>query len=309
MNHATLVLLLVSLTVVTNSIMAASIGDVAPPLTIGQWVKGSPVRIAPGTNIYVVEFWATWCPPCRKSIPIMTELQKRYADRGVIFIGISDELPTTVAPFVAAQGAGMDYRVVVDSTKRSTKNWQTAFGIGSVPHAYIVGTNGTVLWHDNPLSQLAPTLEKVVNGTFDIERAKSFETGGRYLTQYTEMVYKHKSAEKAKVIGEKILSDYAKDWRVPNRLARAILTDPQVQSRDLDLAFRAATKSVEMTHRRTSDALEMLARAQFATGSKVEALATAKEALSVSVNAEDKDAVQKMVALYEKSGVSAGPKK
>jgi hypothetical protein len=92
-------------------------------------------------------------------------------------------------------------------------------------------------------------------------------------------------------------------------LARAILTDPQVQSRDLDLAFRAATKSVEITKRRTSDALEMLARAQFATGSKIEALATAKDALSVCKDPEDKNNLQSMIALYEKGGVSAGQKK
>jgi peroxiredoxin len=282
-------------------VRAGSIGDVAPPLTVQSWIKGSPVKIGPGTNIFVVDFWATWCPPCLKGIPELTALQKKYADKGVIFIGISDEPPAKVAGFVAAQGAGMDYRVAVDPSKRSLKSWHTAFGATGIPHAFIVGTNGMVWWHDNPSGTLERTLERVVNGTFDIGQARNFEAGNRYVKHYTAMVYKAKAAEKAVPIGEKILADYTQDWRVPNRLARAILTDPQVRSRDLPLAMRAATRSVELTKRRASDALEMLARAQFATGNKAEALATAREAVQVCRNADDLKDLQQMIALYEKA--------
>jgi thiol-disulfide isomerase/thioredoxin len=291
------------------SIRAGSIGDVAPMLTVERWIKGTPVRIGPGTNILVVDFWATWCGPCRKGIPELTAVQKRFADKGVIVIGISDEPPAKVAEFVAAQGAGMDYRVAVDSSKRSMKDWHAAFGATSIPHAFIVGTNGIVLWHDNPLGTLEKTLERVVNGTFDIERARNYETGDRYVKQYTAMVSKPNAAEKAAPLGEKILAEHTQDWRVPNRLARAILTDPQVRSRDLPLALRAATKSVELTRRQASDALEMLARAQFATGSKSEALATANEAIKVCRDASDLNDLQQMIALYEKAGAAGAQKR
>jgi len=288
---------------------AASIGDVAPPLPIESWVKGTPVRIGPGTNIFVVDFWATWCGPCRRSIPELTELQKKYADKGVIIIGISTEPAAKVAAFVSAQGAAMDYRVAVDPSQRALKNWHTAFGANGIPHAFIVGTNGFVLWHDNPLGNLERNLAKVVNGTFDIERAKNFETGDRYVKQYTALVHQANAGEKAAPTGEKILTDYSQDWRVPNRLARGILTDTQVRSRDLPLALRAATKSVEMTRRRNSDALEMLARAQYATGSKGEALATAREALGVCQDADDQKELQKLIALYEKNEGGGGTRK
>ena len=288
---------------------AGSVGDVAPVLTVERWIKGSPVRIGPGTNIFVVDFWATWCGPCLKGIPELTALQKKYADKGVIIIGISDEQPAKVAEFVTAQGAGMEYRVAVDSSKRSMRNWHTAFGANGIPHAFIVGTNGIVLWHDNPLGNLEWSLEKVVNGTFDLERSKNLETGDRYVKQYTAMVYKPNAADKAAPIGEKILAEYTRDWRIPNRLARAILTDPQVRSRDLPLALRAASKSVELTKRRASDALEMLARAQFATGNKSEALATANEAIKVCRDASDLKDLQEMIALYEKAKPDGGQRK
>lgn len=294
---------LLALDVITP-LRAASLGDPAPQPVVERWVKGAPVRIAPGTNIFVLEFWATWCGPCRKTIPHLTELQKKYADKGVIIIGFSDEKLETVQPFVAAQGGNMDYRVVIDSSKRTFNNYMSAYGESGIPHAFIVGTNGVVLWHDHPSSGLDQALERITQGTYDLERAKKFEAGDRSVQQYAFQVRQANATAKAAPIGEKILTEYAQDWRIPNRLARAILTDPQIRSRDLPLAMRAATLSTEMTHRRAADALEMLARAQYATGNKSEALATAKEALAVCRNAEDREGLEKLVAMYQKAGTT-----
>ncbi|MGC3960909.1 MAG: TlpA disulfide reductase family protein [Verrucomicrobiota bacterium] len=290
---------------VITSLPAASLGDPAPQPVVERWVKGSPVRIAPGTNIFVLEFWATWCGPCRKTIPHLSELQKKYADKGVIIIGFSDEKLETVQPFVTAQGGNMDYRVVIDSSKRTFNNFMNTYGESSIPHAFIVGTNGAVLWHDHPASGLDQALERITQGTYDLERAKKFEAGDRSVQQYAFQVRQANATAKAAPIGEKILTEYAQDWRIPNRLARAILTDPQIRSRDLPLALRAATLSTEMTHRRAADALEMLARAQFATGSKEAALVTVKEALAVCQNADDRKELEKLTAMYQKAGVAA----
>jgi hypothetical protein len=95
---------------------------------------------------------------------------------------------------------------------------------------------------------------------------------------------------------------------VANRLARAILTDTQVRSHDLPLALRAATQAVEITKQRSSDALEMLARAQYATGSKSEALATANAALTICPNEEGRIDLRQLIAFYEKHGART-PKK
>jgi thiol-disulfide isomerase/thioredoxin len=298
----TAIVALASLLSLTHTLRAASIGDSAPAVFVERWVKGSPVRIGPGTNIFVVEFWATWCGPCRQTIPHLTQLQKKYADKAVVIVGFSDEKPETVQPFVAGQGGNMDYRVVTDSSRRTYNNWMKAFGEGGIPHAFVVGTNGQVLWHDHPSSGLDQALDRITQGTFDLERAKNFEVGDRYVQQYKLQIYRANAAEKAAPLGEKILTEYAQDWRVPNRLARAILTDPQARSRDLPLAMRAATQSVEMTKRRSSDALEMLARAQYATGSKNEALATANEALALCKDPADRKDLEAMVALYTKGG-------
>ena len=92
------------------------VGDEAPGLDIDAWVKGEAVTIETG-RVYVVEFWATWCGPCRKSIPHLTKLQKEYGSDGLTIIGISDEEADVVKPFVQRQGENMGYTVAVHGQK------------------------------------------------------------------------------------------------------------------------------------------------------------------------------------------------
>ena len=72
------------------------VGDSAPGLSIAEWVKhakGHPegdVNFEEGTT-YVVEFWATWCTPCRKSIPHLTEIQNKYEPDELRIIGVTTE--------------------------------------------------------------------------------------------------------------------------------------------------------------------------------------------------------------------------
>ena len=53
------------------------VGDKAPPLGKGQWVKGEPVKEFESGKVYVIENWATWCGPCIAAIPHVTEIQKK----------------------------------------------------------------------------------------------------------------------------------------------------------------------------------------------------------------------------------------
>lgn len=140
----------------------AEIGDIAGKLDIGQWVKGKPVQIEPGT-IYVVEFWATWCPPCRRSIPHLSDLSDQYKDKGVVFIGISSEPAAKVQKYVKDHQAEMRYHVAIDNDRSTSNKYMSKYGVRGIPHAFLVDREGKVIWHGHPMGELDSQLKKLIN--------------------------------------------------------------------------------------------------------------------------------------------------
>jgi len=136
-----------------------TLGDMAPALNIDV-VKGDAVNLEDGRNkhVYIVEFWATWCGPCKYSIPHLTKLQEKYGDDGLIVIGISDESKETVRPYIEHMGDVMAYTVAVD--RRGTKSsYMNGFGETGIPRAYVVDVNGRVIWYGNPMK---PFMDQIV---------------------------------------------------------------------------------------------------------------------------------------------------
>ncbi len=164
------------------SVEAASltVGDPAPPLTVSKWVKGEKVDKFEQGQIYVVEFWATWCGPCRVTIPHLTELQKK--NKGVTFIGVSvfESEPKDVEPFVKEMGDKMDYRVAMDDVPKNgmpdegkmAKAWMEAAEENGIPTAFIIAKNGKIAWIGHPGGMDEP-LNKIVTGEYDIAAAAS----------------------------------------------------------------------------------------------------------------------------------------
>ena len=125
------------------------------------YVKGDAVTLEKG-KVAVVEFWATWCPPCKVSIPHLTEIQKQFKDQGVVVIGVSNESVDVVKGFVAAQAKAMDYRVAVDSGGKVSAGYMRAFGQNGIPTAFIVDDQGSIAWVGHPMADLDAALAKVV---------------------------------------------------------------------------------------------------------------------------------------------------
>ena len=148
-------------------------GDDAPALAVGQFVKGEPVKAFEKGKIYVVEFWATWCPPCRESIPHLTEMQKAHPD--VTFIGCDvGEDAEKVKPFVEKMGGKMDYRVAIDdlTTEGGKTNaaYMTAAGQNGIPTAFVIDKDSKVAWIGHPMAMAEP-LKQIIAGTYDAKKA------------------------------------------------------------------------------------------------------------------------------------------
>ncbi len=160
------------------------IGDPAPPLGVAAWVKGEPIDSFQPGHVYVVEFWATWCPPCRDSMPHLSQLQEQYADE-VSFVGISDEDSATVGGFLAgAYGSStsrtwdevVTYRLALDPDRVAHAGYMDAAAQQGIPTAFIVGREGHVEWIGHPMS-MDDSLAKIVAGNWDrAAAAEQFRT-------------------------------------------------------------------------------------------------------------------------------------
>jgi len=157
-----------------------TIGDPAPPIKVSKFVKGEKVeKFEPG-QIYVVEYWATWCGPCIVSIPHLSELQKKYKD--VTFIGVSvfENDQAKVEPFVKEMGDKMAYRVAMDEVPdggnrgdgKMAVSWMKAAEEGGIPTAFIVNKEGKIAWIGHPM-QMDQPLDKIVSGDYDLQAAAS----------------------------------------------------------------------------------------------------------------------------------------
>jgi len=167
-----------------------NVGDTAPPLTISKWVKGNPVSSFEPGKAYVVEFWATWCGPCRRAMPHVTELQAKHPDVPVLAVDVWEQNLAKVEPFVKGNDANMGYTVCMDTmdaempadTKNKSKwshdhgkmseDWLNNSGwdkIG-IPCAFIVDKAGKVAWIGDS-NELDEPLEKVLAGTWDLAQA------------------------------------------------------------------------------------------------------------------------------------------
>ncbi|MGA2497970.1 MAG: redoxin domain-containing protein [Tepidisphaeraceae bacterium] len=220
-------------------------GDPAPALQVGKWVKGEPVKEFARDKIYIVEFWATWCPPCRASIPHLTELQKKYADKAVVCIGQDlDEPEDKVVPFVEKMGDKMDYRVAVDADGAMGKAWFKAAGQNGIPCAFIVNKETKVVWIGHPM-EMDKVLEQVVAGTWDLAKA----------------VEESKKAEAAAAVQQKLSRQLgeaanARDWKKFVEIVDAAIKENpdmglqlqfpkfhgQLELGDLDAAYATAGK-------------------------------------------------------------------
>jgi thiol-disulfide isomerase/thioredoxin len=147
------------------------VGDLAPKLNVGQWVQGEPVKAFEKDKVYVVEFWATWCAPCRAAIPHLNEIHLKYQNKGLVVIGqnISENDQSRVKPFVAKMGNKMTYRVALDDVSKSKRGamnetWMLAAGQSGIPAAFLVGKDGKIIWIGHPMQLQESMIEAAFHG-------------------------------------------------------------------------------------------------------------------------------------------------
>lgn len=123
-------------------------GQPAPPFAAEQWLTPPPDSKG---KFILIDFWATWCSPCRASIPELNVFYKKYPDRLVV-VGVTDEPEAAVRKMADPH---IDYAVAIDTQQRMMRT----LAITGIPHCILVDPHGIVRYEGMPQYLDAAKLE------------------------------------------------------------------------------------------------------------------------------------------------------
>lgn len=317
--------------VIVMAALALNVGEPAPPLEAKKWFNGDAVNPAApdGKTFYVIEFWATWCPPCKKSIPHLNELHEKYSDQGIVIVGVTTEPEKTVKPFM--DKIPMKYRVALASTEEIQKTWMK--NVEGIPHAFVVNTNGVVIWQGHPMDRLDQVLADIVAGSFDPEKYKNaeeesdtdLETLQQYLMEgqfeqalsFIEeklkdnpdlrlyqmkmgLLLQLERSDQLKETYREIVERFWDKDKELNMAAWMAATAP-FELRDLEIAWEAANRAVDLSERKDAAILDTLAVVYYFLGRLPEAIRLQEEAVQKAADGSEAKQLQTTLDYYRKA--------
>jgi thiol-disulfide isomerase/thioredoxin len=288
--------------VILAALLLAGLGDPAPPLQVDAWLKGPRIeRFVPG-HVYAIESWAPWCVPCLAVLPHASELQARYADRNVHFIGLTGpdnagnqranvqkylERNPDKTRFSIAWDADSDGKPALDMLRgRTTRAFYAALDLEGFPATIVVDQSGRLAWTGHPTS-VGPVLDAILEGRFDVAAAERERLARRDAAQRVDAVQAQcregRFAEACTLARELVTGALRDDPDYLRLLVTTLLAKNERPGNcEKDVGLEAATRAARLTERADPVVLAELARAQRANGDREAALGTLERAIALA---------------------------
>jgi len=135
------------------------VGSKAPNFTLED-VNGKTVGLSDYKGkVVLVEFWATWCPPCRELTPELNKIYEKYKDKGFVILALSAEDRDTLKDYIKEHG--VKYSVVI-ATRETIKK----YGVIGIPVSFLIDKEGKVasrhMYTPDFVNELTSEIEKLL---------------------------------------------------------------------------------------------------------------------------------------------------
>ena len=310
-------------------VTALDLGDVAPPLTIAEWVQGESTESLgkKKDKLHLVEFWAVWCPPCKMSIPRLTQLQKKY-DKDLVIVGVTvpdnrGNNPDAIRKFCKDQGDEMAYAVAIDKSQSTSNAYMRSSNIMGIPFAFLVDREGRVAWMGSPLDpELDSVVGRVASGDYDVDRAKvdaivqkrlgevlqaaqygqpemardglldilKIDPGNDIAMEFLMNIQLDTldDAEGMRTWIRKHIDEHGDDMSVMTNLAFMLCSIPMLADRSPDLALEAASRAYQSSKAKDPSAISVYAKAVYQLGDLEKAIALQEDAVKAANGKNDR---------------------
>ncbi|RLE34464.1 hypothetical protein DRJ24_03875 [Candidatus Acetothermia bacterium] len=141
--------------------VGTSVGNRAPDFTL-RALNGGPVTLSSFLGkVVILDFWASWCYPCRISMPALHALWERYRDQGVVLLGVSlDRSESNAEGYLKANGY-TDVTALWESPYAS-QAVAKRYGVSGIPHTFVIDRNGIIRFSGHPTQLTASLIESLL---------------------------------------------------------------------------------------------------------------------------------------------------
>ena len=145
-----------------------AVGSDAPKLSVEKFMKGDGIASFEPGKVYVLEFWATWCGPCIRAMPHLSQLQRDNPELIVVGVAGFERAPDPatmeekVRAFLDGRGKDIEFRVALDTDGSMAQAWMNAAKRRTIPTSMVVGADGKIAFIGSPDSQLDVAVAKAL---------------------------------------------------------------------------------------------------------------------------------------------------